>query len=233
MSEYKTPYQKESTDKIHIASENVTFRWFFFIFFVLFLLFGGGMMAFSGLALNKALNERSELNALSSTLSDAHLVSGHCWTCDAKTGVLTIISDKVESDLTDTDPRTEQFPTLGISMPDIYIPSQSTQDVTLNNLNTNIYTGQTETSASIVLGNSTKYAIGVTGLPAHSTSTMNIGVYNGDTTTVNSRCDDITSSQIYIMYKYNILTNSSDFFLCMCHTSEYCKTYPSSSFTLM
>ena len=232
MSEYNTPYQKETNeDKVHIASENASFRWFFFILFVAFVLFGGGMMAFSGLALNKALNTRSNLNGLSTTLSNAHIVSGNCWTCDAKTGILTIISDYIESDLTNTDARTEQFPTEGLPLIQADIPGVASQDVTFGVVNIN---GNTITSASMVLGNATKYASGsVTGLPSSSVSTMNVGIYNGDTTTVNSRCDDITSSQIYIMYKYNISTNTSDFLLCVCHDAEACMTYPGGSFTIL
>lgn len=235
MSEYNTPYRQETSEKkIHIASENAPFRWFFFIFFVIFLLFGGGMMAFSGLALNKALNTRSDVNSFSTVLSNSHLVSGNCWACDAKTGVLTITSDFIDSDLVNTDPLTKQFPDGGIHLVQAYIPGNAGQDVMIDNMDiTSLVAGATK-SASIVLGNATKYAdSSLTGLSPNSVSTMAVGVYNGDSTTVNQRCGDFTTARTYLKYEFNSLTNFSDFYLCLCSTAEYCKTYPASSFTLM
>jgi hypothetical protein len=218
---------------VHIASENEAFRWWFFILLIGSILVTCGTAPFNFVTLSRTLMERSSVNSLAQLLSTAHIVENDCWICDAKTGILTFISNIIESDLTGTSPTTSQFPD-DVSFNEVEFGGNSPLPMIVNGLDMTVHPSGQTLSAAMILGNASKYtSSGVTGLPSTSTSTMNVGIYNGDATLSNSRCSDFIHSRIYLMYKFNILVNASDFYLCVCVGIESCLKYDAASFTIV
>ncbi len=226
--------QKPGDAGVHIASENAAFRWSFFILLVACVIITCGVAPFDFITLDRTLDVRNRINDLAVPLSEAHIITSDCWTCDAKTGILSFTSDFIESDLTNTDERTMQFPVTGVSFNEAELSGVQQNPATFNGIDISRLPSQQTLSASMILGNATKYASGfVVGLPTSSVSTMNVGIYNGDTTTSNSRCQQFITANIYIMYKYNVLVNASDFFVCVCYAIEACLRYNATTFVVV
>ena len=211
-----------------IEKESPAFTFFFYLFFSLMIVTSIVMIIINSVVFNNTLNARYRVNELSNLISNLNIISGDCWQCDSSTGILTFISQYLENE----NNATIQFANNDLSISDMQINSKSESAIFFDGINL-ISTNNNIAikSASMMFGNSSRYAIDVENLPVLSDSTINVGLYNGDIISENSRCIEISNAVIYIVYYYNNIINSTDFNLCVCNNLiESCIQYNSSSF---
>lgn len=191
------------------------FTIFLIIAFVILIITGVTAIIISGFAIQAKVNSSNDVNNIITILVNSFMLTGNCWTCNAKTGDLTFISKYVENvpDFSDAG-TTPQFPISRGNKP--IIPNL----VAFNNLafiNGLDLTSSTADTTQLFFGNMSKLAVGgVTGLPTHSRSALIINTFNGDIVNENSRCVSFTHARIYIVYNYNNLLNITNFNLCLC-----------------
>lgn len=199
-----------------IIIENKVYKAFYGIFFVVFIITSITVYIITGFAVQAKVNASNSLNIILPILQNSYILSGDCWSCDAKTGELDFISAFVENDLSSSDSSTTgHFPTNRHNT--LVIPNT----VVFNNLQflapLNLMSSSTAQTTTLYFGNMSKIASpGVSGLPINSRSTIIINAFNGDTISENSRCLSFTNPRIYIVSSYNNILNITNYNLCIC-----------------
>ena len=207
------------------------FTIFLLIGFLILIATGITAIVIGSVSIKAKVDSSNNVNDIISILVNSYLLTGNCWSCNAKTGDLTFISKYVENVPANSAAGTT--PQLPIDRGNrAIIPNL----VAFNNLafinGIDLSSTDSAQTTQLYYGHMSKLAQpSVTGLPTQSRSAMIVNAFNGDIVSENSRCVSFTYARIYIVYTYNDILNITNFDLCLCPPSigypqhEFCHQF--------